>query len=218
MWVKICGTTSLADARMGAQAEADALGFIFAPGSRRLVTPQHAAEICAAIAAEFPAVERIGVFTQSTAEEIAAVVVACGLTGVQLQSAFTQECAPELRERLSRIKVVAAFPWSGEEDFAARFLSNQRSAHFDAFLVDSSTSQQGGTGRRFAWQEAVASFRLARDAGLPLIAAGGLSPENVTEAVTLLRSWGVDAVTAVESSPGVKDGPRVRAFVAAAKH
>jgi phosphoribosylanthranilate isomerase len=218
MWIKLCGNTSLEDARLGVASGADALGFIFAKDSKRYVGTEKAASICAVLARESPQVERVGVFTRATAEEMAAIASDCALTAVQLQSQQTQEEAAKLRAAVPHLVIIAAFPWAGGKDFARRLASHIESPVFDRFLVDSSSAHtRGGTGEAFAWEEAAGCFADALSQGLPVIAAGGLSAKNVTAAVTVLRPFGVDAVSSLEASPGVKDAARVAAFVAAAR-
>jgi phosphoribosylanthranilate isomerase len=218
MWIKLCGNTSLKDALLCAQAGADALGFIFAETSRRYIAPAVAAAICHTLEVEFPRVERVGVFTHSTAEEIAAVAEQCALNAAQLQSAQTLLAAKELSGLAPGLLRIAAFPWAGGREFSDRLARNTERPLFQRFLVDSASAHdRGGTGEMFAWEEAAGCFSDAAKQGLPVIAAGGLNPQNVTAAVTVLCPFGVDAVSSLESSPGVKDPARVAAFVAAVR-
>ena len=208
LWVKICGNTSLADAELAVEAGADALGFLFAPSPRR-VTVDQAAEIIR----ELPkGVEKVGVFVDSNLEEIAAVVESAGLTGVQLHSAGDAQLPVLLRECFGpglRILQVIHFADGVEE----QLMGLSGNANLDGVLVDSRTADAvGGTGTRFDWQ-AARSGLFAAHGKVKLVAAGGLSPENVAEAIQLLRPWGVDVVSGVESSPGEKDPEKVRAFV-----
>jgi len=218
MWVKLCGNTTLKDARLCAEAGSSALGFIFAMHSKRYVSPQAATPICQALVYEFPRVERIGVFTHANALAIADIAERCQLTAVQLQSRQTQAEADLLRNLLPGLRILAAFPWAGAQDFDQR-LATVRQAHlFDAFLIDSPSAQEtGGTGEAFAWHQAAASVHAAHSIGLPVIAAGGLNAANVGEAIAAMRPWGVDAVSSVESAPGVKSAELVREFIAAAR-
>jgi phosphoribosylanthranilate isomerase len=218
MWIKLCGNTSLEDARLCALAGATALGFIFAEHSTRYISPHQAESICHALAEEFPLVERVGVFTHGDPAGIAHIAEECALTALQLQSHETQKDAIALHTLAPQSKLIAAFPWAGGDDFSRRLAENTHTRVFDAFLVDSSAAQdRGGTGIPFHWEHATGCFADAAKQRLPAIAAGGLNAQNVTAAITVLRPWGVDAVSSVEAAPGVKDPTQVRAFVAAAR-
>lgn len=228
MWVKVCGTTTLDDARLAIDAGADALGFVFAPSPRQVSPAQ-----VAAIAARLPLhVERYGVFVHPTFEQVIGTVAAAALTGVQLHATDDPTLAARLREhfsaipgrrRLGLLRVLhvpaenalqSSAPSKGLQAGLEDGLRELAADHsLDAVLIDSRTAAaEGGTGLRFNWAEASGSFLQAAP-HLRLIVAGGLSPENVAEAVATLRPWGVDVVTGVEAAPGRKDPARVRAFV-----
>ncbi len=213
LWVKICGNTSLTDALLAAEAGADAIGFVFAAGSPRHVTAEQVREITPHLPVSL---EKIGVFVEADCDSIAETVESCGLTGVQLHAADESRFATTLRARLQtgrRILQVIHFA----DDAAERMKRVQEESAVDGVLVDSRTATAvGGTGLRFDWIAAKAAL-FRHKTGLRLIAAGGLSPENVAEAVATLQPWGVDVVTGVEDSPGRKDAAKVRAFVAAAR-
>jgi phosphoribosylanthranilate isomerase len=212
LWVKICGNTSLADAQLAAEAGADAVGFVFAPSPRR-VTPEQVATITPHLPAS---IEKIGVFVDADFTAIAAAVQLAGLTGVQVHSGGPYALTAQLRERFGpdlRILRVIHFG-----DDAARQLSSASSdASIDGVLVDSRTATAvGGTGVAFDWQAAKATVFSGQN-GLKLIAAGGLNPGNVADAIATLHPWGVDVVSGVESSPGIKDADKVREFIANAR-
>jgi phosphoribosylanthranilate isomerase len=223
LWIKICANTSLGDALMAVEAGADAVGFVFAPSLRRVT----AAEV-ALIAPRLPAtVEKIGVFVDAGLEEIARTVQACGLTGVQLHFHAAPELPAQLHERLGRelhILRVVHFDAECAEESAAGIVAEARDPHVDAILVDSRTAMAaGGTGVAFDW--AAASKTLFQQGKNPsqgekickFIAAGGLNPANVAEAIALLRPWGVDVASGVEAAPGRKDPVKVREFVTRAR-
>jgi phosphoribosylanthranilate isomerase len=216
IWVKICGNTSLQDARLAVEAGADAVGFVFALSPRRVT----AAEV-ATIAPHLPAtVEKIGVFVDAGLDEIYSTVRACGLTGVQLHFEAGPELPTKLRERLGpqlRILRVVHFDAAAAELIAEQIAQHAQNPHVDAVLVDSRTATAvGGTGATFDWVEARKT--VFGDAGrLKLIAAGGLSPANVAAAIATLRPWGADVVSGVEAEPGRKDQDKVRDFVARAR-
>ncbi len=233
LWIKICANTSLADALLAAHAGADAVGFVFAPSPRRVTTEQ-----VAKIVPQLPkALEKIGVFVDAGFAEIAATVEAAELTGVQLHFDAPPALPAQLRERfgpkLHILDVVrfGAQPQlpalrSGDNfdceaamqiaeegiEFAAPFLDQD----VDAILIDSySLTTHGGTGKRFDW--GLAAVTLFKVTGKNKIAAGGLTPENVAEAIAILHPWGVDVVSGVEAMPGRKDPAKVRAFIANAR-
>jgi phosphoribosylanthranilate isomerase len=171
-------------------------------------------------------VEKIGVFVDATLEEIVSTVEACGLTGVQLHFDAAPELPARLHERLGpelRILGVVHFGAGTGEQQAARMADLDRNPHVDAVLVDSRTEMAaGGTGVTFDWVEArKALFQNAEAQSSEVkprrIAAGGLNPANVAEAIAVLRPWGVDVVSGVEAAPGRKDKAKVREFVARAR-
>jgi phosphoribosylanthranilate isomerase len=213
LWVKICGNTSLEDAMVAVEAGADALGFVFAPSPRH-VTPEHVAEIVAKLPA---AIEKIGVFVDASFEEMEAIVRGCNLTGVQLQFAANPDVRTQLRETFgASLRILQTLHFNPA--IAAQAASLASDTYIDALLVDSRTATAvGGTGVAFDWKTAAATLFGDRRGAHKLVAAGGLTPDNVSEAIATLRPWGVDVVSGVESSPGCKDAAKVRAFVANAR-
>lgn len=214
MWIKICANTSLEDTKLAVQVGADAVGFIFAPSSRR-VTAEQVQQITPHLAAD---IETFGVFVDASVAEIVATVESCGLTGVQLHSA-RPETARQLREYFAAkgraISIIQVLHFNA--DLYGQLESLRTDGTADAVLVDSRTATQvGGTGVPYDWQSARKSFSREGEF-LRLIAAGGLNPENVAEAIETLEPWGVDVATGVESSPGRKDPKRVHEFVARAR-
>ena len=212
LWIKICANTSLADAMVAAEAGADAVGFVFAPSPRRVTVEQ-----VAAILPELPAkIEKIGVFVDATIHEIVATVETAGLTGVQLHSEVTADATARLRARFGqglRILRVVHFAAGAPEHAVAAVQDASADASVDAILVDSRTATaMGGTGKSYDWTEARRTlFKNAEE--LKMIAAGGLTPENVADAIATLNPWGVDVVSGVEAVQGRKDAAKVRAFV-----
>jgi phosphoribosylanthranilate isomerase len=212
MWIKICGTTNLEDALHAVEAGADALGFVFAESPRRV----NAAEL-SAITPHLPAaIDKFGVFVDAGFEEIVRTITESGLTGVQLHGSDDPLLPSRLREHFGRaLRILHVLHYS--HDFGKKLNILGQNQAIDAVLVDSRTATAvGGTGTRFDWQAARQSFQDSQSR-VRLIAAGGLSPENVAEAIRTLQPWGVDVVSGVESSPGKKDPARVKAFVNATK-
>jgi phosphoribosylanthranilate isomerase len=215
VWIKICGNTSLEDALLAAEAGADAVGFVFAPSPRR-VTPAEAAAITPHLPA---AIEKIGVFVDAALEEIVSTVQLCGLTGVQLHFDAEHELPARLHEQLGpEVRILRVIHFSAETagQHAAQIAAYDQNPHVDAVLVDSRTvTAIGGTGVAFAWEAARETlFQVAKG---KRIAAGGLTPANVAEAIATLRPWGVDAVSGVEAAPGRKDPAKVREFIRRAR-
>ena len=220
MWIKICGTTSLADAQHAASGGASAVGFILAPGPRRVTVDQ-----VRAIAKHLPRnVERIGVFVDASFEEIVNAVSEADLTGVQLHANYDPDLPRRLRahfagpdQPLLSILAVLAFSDDMEPQIEAVARDAARYGAVDALLIDSrSPIGHGGTGTSYDWQAAQHMFRRIAPQ-LRLIAAGGLNPDNVVEAIRTLTPWGVDVATGVEAAPGRKDPARVAAFIRSAR-
>lgn len=212
LWIKICANTSLADAQLAAAAGADAVGFVFAT-SLRHVTPDQVA----AITPHLPAsLEKIGVFVGADFSTVATTIEAAHLTGVQLHFAQVEGLGTRLRERFGPgLRIVQVIHFGAEA--ALRLTEATADPAIDAVLVDSRASHAvGGTGIAFEWQLARSSIFLG-NGHLKLIAAGGLNPANIAQAIKTLGPWGVDVASGVESSPGRKDPNKVGAFVANAR-
>ena len=214
LWIKICGNTSLEDARLAVEAGADAVGFVFAPSPRQVTAAQ-----VAAITPQLPdAMEKIGVFVDASLNEIENTVRASGLTGVQLHSDAAPEVTAWLRDRFgAKLHIVRVMHFGLNVAEHAALLA--REIHMDSLLVDSRTATAvGGTGVTFDWQAASDTvFQNSRFRQFQLIAAGGLSPGNVAEAIATMRPWGVDVASGVEAAPGRKDPSKVASFVANAR-
>ncbi|HWF37555.1 MAG TPA: phosphoribosylanthranilate isomerase [Candidatus Acidoferrales bacterium] len=203
IWVKICANTSFEDAMLAVEAGADAVGFVFAASPRQVSVAQ-----VANITARLPdSIEKIGVFVDASFEEIEKAVRICGLTGVQIHSGGATDLAGRLRERFgAKLRIVRVLHFGSEEHPRI-----DADGAIDTVLVDSRTATAvGGTGTSYDWNAATPLFR---EAGVRLIAAGGLTPANVQEAIGKLRPWGVDVVSGVELSFGHKDPEKVKSFV-----
>ena len=219
MFIKICANTNLEDARLAAELGVDAVGFVFAPSKRR-VTAEQVAEITRELPAELA---KVGVFTSTDATEIVQTAKVAGLTAVQLHSAFD----PKLVEAIDAgsgsvlhvVQVVEVAMGMDLERLRARLTAVLSHRYVLAVLLDASHGGiSGGTGRSFDWERTAAVVQEVQEAtGGWVIVAGGLTAENVGEAIAAFRPWGVDVASGVESSPGKKDPERLRAFVAAAR-
>ncbi len=200
--VKICGITSASDALMAASAGADAIGFNFFRPSPRYVEPDRARAIRLALP---PFLTTVGLFVDRTEETVTETMQHCGLDCAQLHGNESPRMTANLRRRFTIIKAIRV---RGEED-----LKELERYEADAFLLDAFVSGvPGGTGRTFDWE-------LARRAAsrVPLVLAGGLTPENVARAVEAARPFAVDVASGVESEPGKKSRRLVTDFVRAAK-
>ncbi|HEY1191282.1 MAG TPA: phosphoribosylanthranilate isomerase [Gemmata sp.] len=202
--IKICGVTTPEDARFAADAGADAVGLNFYPQSPRYVTPQHAAALVRALP---PFTSPVGVFVGVPMRQACAVAFQLGLRGVQTydESPPGEDTFPFAHVPAFRVRDLAGL------DLVRRFVDTAVSHGRGpaAVLIDSFVAgQMGGTGERAPWH-LLQQFRV----GVPLILAGGLTPDNVAEAVALVRPWGVDVASGVERAPGVKDPDKVARFV-----
>jgi len=200
--VKICGVTNLEDALAAVDAGADALGFMFYEPSPRNVSIRVAADIIRRLP---PFIAKVGVFVNATEETVRMTVTECGLDTLQ----FHGDEPSEFWAKFSALKVYKAFRIQNLESLQAL------PAHkTDAWLLDGfAPDKLGGTGAKFNWDLAVEAKKLGR----PIILAGGLTPENVAEAVRMVQPFAVDVSSGVESWPGKKDHAKLRRFIAAAK-
>lgn len=193
--IKVCGITRLADALAAVGAGVDALGFIFATRSPRRVSPEQAREIVAELP---PFISRVGVFVDSSLEEVMAIAVGCGLTQVQLHGRESVEFCQGLRRENTTLSICKSFRVGG--DAGMPDFSGYRDA-VDSILLDTYVKdQEGGTGKSFDW-----TLVDCPGIGVPVILAGGLGPDNIQEAIGTVRPYGVDVNSGVESSPGIKD-------------
>jgi phosphoribosylanthranilate isomerase len=236
-WVKICGMTNLEDALVAVDAGADAVGFVFYEKSPRCVSVETAREIVAKLP---ESVEKVGVFVGPDADSLG-VLMQARLTGTQCYISVDGDAGSNARNKATgavcpppNFRNLLAFPMSlfGEgvrqiermaEDFAASRKKMPEGASIpdgflDTLLLDSGNLRQpGGTGHPFDWKKARTLAEGMRKDGLKLVVAGGLTPENVGEAIEILRPWGVDVASGVEVRPGKKDPEKVRAFVNAVR-
>lgn len=201
--VKICGITNSDDALLAAELGADALGFIFYNKSPRYVTPGLARQIIRQLP---PLVATVGVFVDEDAATVREVASLAGLDWIQLHGSESPEYCRSLGRR-----VIKGFRVQGEEIFSR--LQEYQGA-VQAFLLDTyKPGTPGGTGETFDWELARRASRYG-----PVILAGGLTPENVAEAIRLARPAAVDVASGVEAAPGKKDPERLRAFFDAINH
>ncbi len=198
--VKICGITSMEDARLAVEAGADALGFIFVEGTPRLITPDAAARIIAGLP---PFVTPVGVFWDHTPGHVKAVAAECRLGALQFHGGEPPEAL--LGFDLPTIKTIKV---SDSESLQVM----ERYA-VSAFLLDSPARWSEGDARPPIPWELVRRAAARR----PIILSAGLTPDNVGAAIRLARPFAVDVNSGVEVQPGRKDPEKVRRFIAAAK-
>jgi len=199
VFVKICGVTNEEDALFAVAMGADAVGFNFAAGSSRQIAVTQARDIARRLP---PEVMTVGVFRDEAPQRVVEMINTAGLHAVQLHGHETPAEGEWIRKRVQFL--IQAFS-AGDRmlDRVAEYTAA------DAILIDSAAG--GGSGQVFDW---VLVERLPLDRRILL--AGGLTPENVADAVHRVHPWGVDVATGVESRPGKKDGSKVRRFINAA--
>lgn len=197
--VKICGVTRVADAIASAEAGADFVGINFYPDSPRCVAPERAAEIVQALP---KGVEAVGVFVNEPSERVNRIAEGAGLHLVQLHGAETPEEASRIR-----VPVIKALRIKGVSDLAAA-----EAYKVDLFLIDTPSERWGGSGKTGDWKIAAEACKRLR-----AFLAGGLTPENVADAVRTVSPYGVDVSSGVERSLGIKDRTKIAVFIERAR-
>ncbi len=194
--IKICGITNIEDAFFAVEAGADALGFVFYEKSPRYASPETVKQIISVLP---PFVTTVGLFVNATIETIEQTMQMTGINIIQLHGDETpEECDFASHPVIKAVRVKDAGSLAGIERYSV-----------SALLLDAWSDQQyGGTGESFDWQ-------LARNltGQLPLILAGGLNPDNVVEAIRVVKPYAVDVSSGVEKSPGKKDHDKIRKFI-----
>lgn len=198
MLVKICGIKTETAAAAAAQAGADYIGFVFAPGKRQ-IAPGDAAKIAESLP---PSVKKVGVFVNETVERMLEIAELAELDFIQLHG----DEPPEIAEELP-YKIIKAFPMDPDR------LTDIQTYPCDYYLLDSPFGKKrGGNGTTFDWN---LTEKLSLDPSKILL-AGGLSPENVTRAMKLVNPVGVDVSSGVETN-GVKDLSKIKRFIKTVK-
>ncbi len=195
--IKICGITNEEDALAAAHLGADALGFIFAPSPRR-ISVERAREIIKVLP---PLVQTVGVFVNEDPEKVLSTAAACGLDILQLHGSESVDYCSSFDRR-----VIKAVRLQSRDEL--KNLSKYVNV-VDALLLDTYVPNKlGGTGITFDWKLAVEARRYGR-----IVLAGGLNPENVAAAISMVKPYAVDASSGLERSPGVKDHEKMARFV-----
>ncbi|WP_374320096.1 phosphoribosylanthranilate isomerase [Pseudoxanthomonas kaohsiungensis] len=198
--IKFCGLTRPGDVRLAGELGVDAVGFVFAPDSPRRLTAVEARQLRLALA---PMVSVVALFRGNSAAEVREVVR-------QLRPSVLQFHGDEDDAfcRAFRVPWMKAIPMANGEAWDARTLQ-QRWPHADGFLFDShGAGKGGGTGKAFDWS------RIPTGLHRPFVLAGGITPDNVFDAIHATLPWAVDVASGIEVSPGIKDGEKMRRFVA----
>ena len=201
--VKICGITSYEDARVAVEAGADALGFVFYDKSPRYINPVRAAEIISRLP---PFIQTVGLFVNEDTAQVNWTADYCGIDVIQFHGDETPEDCLEVKRRVIKAfrvqKIISIDPLEKYQDYQV-----------SGYLLDAwSPDAYGGTGRTFNWELAQAAKQYG-----PVILAGGLTPENIAEAIRVVNPYGVDVSSGVESALGKKDLEKVREFIKLAK-
>jgi phosphoribosylanthranilate isomerase len=199
MFLKVCCITRVEDALQAVASGASALGFIFWPRSPRYITPERVRQIVSALPAD---VATVGVFVDADGDDIRRTAERSGINTVQLND----ESTPDVMTRIG-LPVLRAVTLPSSERVAAEWPEDV------TLLLDAHDPvRRGGTGMTVDWQQAADLARRRR-----LVLAGGLRPSNVAEAIAVVRPYGVDVCSGVESAPGVKDHDKVAQFLANAR-
>lgn len=210
MRVKICGTATFADLDCAVAAGADAVGFLMGIThvTQDAVTPETAAAMVATLP---PFIVPVAVTHLTKPSDLIRIVELSRCTTLQIQDMITPDDIAEIREVLPYLRIMKAVHVMDESAIAtAKYFSDTA----DAILLDTRTADRiGGTGITHDWN---ISAKIVKECSCPVILAGGLTPENVTEAITRVRPYAVDVHTGVKKN-GVRDAERTRAFVANAR-
>ena len=197
VFVKICGIASLEDAKAVALLRPDAMGFIMWPGSKRYAKPGDVAEWVRHLPKN---ILKVGVFVDASVAEVEEAVRTASLDIIQLHGSESVEAFRGLGAKIWKV-IKLGF------SEAANLLGSS----VDAFLIDTYSSESpGGTGQVGDWESAREWVRRSK---VPVFLAGGLNPENVREAIRVVKPWGVDVSSGVEERPGKKDIAKVKAFI-----
>lgn len=200
MRVKICGITQPQQGKTIASLGATALGFICVSSSPRYVTPEQIKAVIDQLPQE---TDKIGVFANSSQAEIARTVAKAGLTGVQLHGDESLEFCQQLRQSLPNVEIIKALRIKNTDDFEK---AKTYTEYVDSLLLDAYHPEQlGGTGKTLNW-DTLQQF----NPDCPWLLAGGLTPQNVSEALNKVKPSGIDLSSGVETAPGDKDLDKVK--------
>lgn len=191
--IKICGITRFEDAVAAARHGADAVGFVFVPNTKRYITPEKARAIIQQLP---PLVMTVGVFMDDDPNRVRDITAMTGVDRVQLHGHESPEYCRQINGR-----IIKRFHISPDEN-AKKLMEKMTRYPVSGYLLDPGA----GDGQTFDWQ-------IVRNISLPVIVAGGLNPDNVSELISQVKPMGVDVSSGVELSPGIKDPEKIRNFV-----
>ena len=216
MWVKICGIRDSATADEVAKFKPDAIGLNFYARTPRAIAVETAAEIVNRLPEH---TEPVGLFVNHSVEEIILTCERCNIKTVQLHGDETPQLLSQLQISNTGLKIIRAFRMGpdGLEPLENYLQECEKlSVKLFACLIDARVEgMYGGSGQTVPWEQLAAEYQ--RDTWPKLVLAGGLTPQNVAEAIRIVQPWGVDVAGGVESSPGVKDLELVERFITTAR-
>ncbi|WP_397569611.1 N-(5'-phosphoribosyl)anthranilate isomerase [Schlesneria sp. T3-172] len=216
MWIKVCGIRDLETARAVADLGIDAIGLNFYSRSPRSVSIDDATAISQALPQE---IARVGVFVNHSLAEITSIATSCRLDLVQLHGDEPASFLVELARKLPEVRLVRAWRMSADglgELISLLEVCSREQVRLAGCLVDAHvTGLYGGSGKTVPWQRLAEEY--SQETFPPLILAGGLTPDNIAQAISAVRPWGVDVASGVESAPGVKDIELAKRFVTNAR-
>jgi phosphoribosylanthranilate isomerase len=200
--IKVCGITERADLVHAVSAGVDGLGFIFAKNSPRWIEPEKARELIRSLP---PFVDAVGVFVNEDPDVVTDIIKYCGLTMVQLHGRENIDYC-----KLMPVRIVKSFAVNCTTEGAEMAVYSEVAA---GYLLDTyHESLAGGTGQTFDWR-LIEGLRIPG----PVLLAGGLGPDNIGEAISIVRPFAVDVNSGVEKSPGHKDHAKITALVEAVR-
>jgi phosphoribosylanthranilate isomerase len=200
--IKICGITNEKDALWAVNMGADYIGFNFYKNSPRKISPELAAQIIEKLP---PFTQPVGVFVNEEMKKVKRIAEKCRLNLVQVHGEETPEYCRELQAQSPKLKIIKAFRIRNKES-----LEGMEIYTVDYYLLDSYVpGVEGGTGEIFNWDLAVE----AKQFGKPIFLAGGLTPDNVVQAIEKVKPYGVDVASGVEKTPRRKDYDLMREFI-----
>lgn len=214
--IKICGITRAEDALTAARAGADAIGLVFYPGAKRCISIDRAKDILRELP---PFVTPVGLFVDQPIDEVRTTANALGLRHLQFNGHEEAQLIAELKEFVI-IKAVRVARDSFAQDLARwrDAIARHPLSHVRGFVLETASAHPGGSGMENDWEAVHQAIQQGAFAGLPpIIAAGGLTPQNVAEVVRRINPWAVDVSSGVEESFGIKSAQRIGAFVNAVR-
>ncbi len=209
MWVKICGFKDLKLAEIAVEAGVDAIGLNFYAKSSRFITPANAEKISKSLKIR---VLTVGLFVNHSTDEVSEIITQCELSAAQFHGDESPEFLSDIQNRFPDLKIIKAYRMKGNDLSPLKvYLDQCKQLNFELFacLVDAfSDKQYGGTGKTVQWSALREEY--SSSDWPPLILAGGLNLNNVSEAIEQAKPWGIDLASGVESAPGIKNADLIK--------